>query len=229
MRALFLAIAIGLLGWNDTSAQTWEDAPTSRHFKSVVKIMGNNGVSGSGTVVKKIAPSKDHEGFYLGLILTASHCVDNMSVLFEIEFYNGAKTAKNRPVKDLPISTDADNDLAVIRALIPNDVPITPLSSSAPKCGDNVVLSGYGAGDVRHWKAKFGGKKLYGGGYIILSWAIQGDSGGPVVYDGKVIGVICYGSGLRKFEGTSRMIVCPVYASNVSRIKEYIDEYKEKM
>ena len=27
----------------------------------------------------------------MGLILTASHCVDNMSVLFEIEFYNGAK------------------------------------------------------------------------------------------------------------------------------------------
>jgi len=229
MRGLFLALVIGLLGWNDAAAQVWESIPVPDHSKSVVKIIGNNGVSGSGTVIKKLQDSGKHKGFYLGLILTASHCVDNMGVLFEVKFYNNAVTNNCRPTKDLPITTDPDNDLAILRALIPNDVPVTELSSATPKCNDEVLLSGYGAGKVRHWAAKYGGKKLSSGGHIIFSWAIQGDSGGPVIYDGKVIGVICYGSGLKRFKETRRMIVGPVYASNVSRIKEYVDGYTEEV
>ena len=227
MRGLILGLVIGLVVWTDVTAQEWQNIPNAPHHKSVVKIIGSDGAAGSGTVVKKLFDSPDHKGYYIGLILTASHCLDDLSILFEVHFYNGAKTGKNRPIKDLPINVDSDNDLAVIRALIPDDVPVTELSSATPNCNDKVMMSGYGAGNVRHWAAKYGGKKLNSGGHIIFSWAIQGDSGGPVIYDGKVIGVICYGSGLRRFKDTRRMIVGPIYASNVDRIKEFVDGYTE--
>jgi len=227
MRGLILALVIGLSGWTNVVAQEWQNIPDASHRKSVVKILGENGVCGSGTVIKKIKDSQSHPDFYLGLILTASHCVDDLSILFEVEFFDGSKTGKNLPIKDLPIEVDPDNDLAIIRALIPNKVPVAEMSTEKVKCNEKVLLSGYGAGKVRHWAAKYGGKKLATGGHIIFSWAIQGDSGGPVVHNGKVIGVICYGSGLRKFKNSQRMIVCPVYASNVARIKDFVEGYSE--
>lgn len=229
MRGLLLAIAIGFtLGWIDVStAQNWDCVPHPDHEKSVVKITGSNGVSGSGVVVKKIKDSKNSEGYYLGLVLTASHCVDGMNIMFEVEFFNGKKTKNNKPVKDLPITFDPDNDLAIIRALIPNDVVPTPMSTEKPECGDQILMSGYGAGSVRHWRGIYGGSKVMSGGHIVFSWAIQGDSGGPVIYKGKVIGVICYGSGLNKYKDTQRMIVAPVNSSSSSRIKSYVDNYSE--
>jgi len=227
MRATILALLIGCLGWIDTSAQEWKNIPDAPHRKSVVKLKGSNMVEGSGVVIKKIKDSDQHEGYYLGLILTASHCVEDLSVRFEVEFFNGAKTLRNRPVKDLPNDIDPDNDIAVIRALIPKEVTVTPLSTESLKCNDKVILSGYGAGKVRHWEAKYGGRKLLSQGHLIFSWGIQGDSGGPVVHNGKVVGIICYGSGIRQLN-SGRIVICPVHASNVSRIKSYIDGYKEE-
>jgi hypothetical protein len=226
MRAKVLALIIGCFGWIDVTAQEWKTVPDAEHRKSVVHLKGSNMVEGSGVVIKKIKDSDQHEGFYLGLILTASHCVEDLSVFFDVKFYDGTKTVKNRPVKDLAHNIDYDNDIAIIRALIPNNVTVTPLSLESPKCNDVVILSGYGAGEVRHWSAKYGGKKLMSEGHVIFSWGIQGDSGGPVVYKGKVIGVICYGSGIRKLN-SGRIVISPINASNVSRIKDYVDGYKE--
>lgn len=229
MRCLILGLAIGLFGWIDCcTAQEWTNIPDAPHAKSVVKITGNNGVSGSGTVVKKIKDSESNPDYYLGLILTASHCVDGMDILFEVEFYNGAKTNKAKPVRDLNIFFDPDNDLAVVRALIPKSVPVLKCESVKPGIGDEILMSGYGRGQVRHWKGMYGGMKYATGGHIVFSWAVQGDSGGPIIHDGKLIGVICYGSGIGKYKDTPRMVVAPVSASNVGRILEYIKEYSEQ-
>ena len=59
---------------------------------------------------------------------------------------------------------------------------------------------------------------------MVFSWAIQGDSGGPIIYKGKVVGVICFGMGIKKYEDTQRFIVGPIYGSNVERIQQSIVE-----
>jgi len=226
MRALFLAIAIGLVGWIDVSVgQQWDTIPHPDYESSVVKIKGSDGLQGSGVVVKKVKVSNS-KGYYIGLILTASHCVSDMSILFDVEFFDGSKTLKNTVVRDLPIYADPDNDLAIIRALIPSDVVPVEISSINPDCGDEIMMSGYGTGSVRHWRAIYGGTKMKSGGHILFSWAIQGDSGGPVIHEGKVVGVICYGCGLKKYEDTKRMIVSPVNASNSLRIRDFVDSYE---
>ena len=62
------------------------------------------------------------------------------------------------------------------------------------------------------------------GGHIVFSWAIQGDSGGPIIYNGKVVGVICFGTGVKKYKDTNRVIVGPVYGSNVERVESHISK-----
>ncbi len=226
MRCLILALVLVIFGCKNLAAQTWDLVEQPPHAKSVVKIISSDSSGGSGAVVKKLADSKDYEGFYLGLIVTASHCVSSMEVTFHVVFFDGSITKNAIPVKDLEIRNDPGNDLAVIKALIPNSVPVTEISSASPKCDEEVLLSGYGAGEVRHWSAKYGGRNMMTLSHIIFSWAIQGDSGGPVVYNGKIVGVICYGDGIKRYKETKRMIVGPIYSSNILRIKEFIDEYK---
>lgn len=228
MRAgILVGLILGLVSWIDATAQEWHHVPDATHSKSVVKIVGTDGVEGSGTVVRRLKADCGNPNYYIGLILTAAHCVTGEGVLFEVEFYNKLKTKNNRCVQDNNILFAPDNDLAVIRALIPCDVPVVEMADSVPNCGDSVMMSGYGAGKVRHWHGLYGGKKLGSGGHIIFSWAIQGDSGGGVFHDGKLIGVICYGNGLKRFKDTQRLVVSPVNASNVARIKEYIDTYQD--
>ena len=128
-------------------------------------------------------------------------------------------------IKDLDNSSDKDNDLALLKALIPKNVKPIEIHTGNVPCGDEVILSGYGQGQVRHWSAKYGARKA-NDGHVIFSCAIQGDSGGPVVYKGKLIGVICYGHKVRYYKETQRLIVCPIFASNITRLKDFINDYK---
>ncbi len=113
----------------------------------------------------------------------------------------------------------------MLKGLIPIDIEPIEIHEGDVDCGSELILSGYGQGSVRHWKAQYGAEKT-NDGHIIFSWAIQGDSGGPIVYNGKLIGVICYGNRITFYEGTRRLIVCPIYASNISRLRDFINEYK---
>ena len=42
-------------------------------------------------------------------------------------------------------------------------------------------------------------------------------------YDGKVVGIICFGMGIKEYEDSQRMIVAPVYGTNVERVQNSID------
>jgi len=216
-KLLNVFVVVCLFSFNSILAQEWESTEPADYHSSIVKISGD-GYAGSGTVIEFIEASKKHEGFYWGYILTASHVVYDTATLFKVEFQNGAITINNTVVSKSKIGNGFD-DIALIRALIPNNVKPIEISEEPIPINEEVELCGYGAGNFRHWKAKYAGSVYRDGGHIVFSWAIQGDSGGPIIYQGKVIGVICFGTGIKKYEDSQRMIVGPIYGTDVGKLK----------
>jgi len=205
------------------SAQNWPESPKQDYHASIVECLSPSG-RGSGTVVKFIKDSKDHPDYYIGLILTAAHVIGSDEDLFSISFNSGKTTIKNSVVVKNSRTIDRYNDVGLIRALIPDEVKPIEVSSEQPKIGDTVELAGYGAGAMRHWNAVYGGSILNNDGFIVLSWAIQGDSGGPIIYNGKVIGVICFGSAVARYS-SRRLLISPIHCSSAGRAAQFIKAY----
>ena len=221
IKKVFTTLAFCLLFTSLVSAQNWDASEPASYHSSVVKVTGD-GYSGSGTVIKFIKDSDKHEGYYVGWVLTASHVVRSKDTIFRVHFKNGQITKNGTVVLKKPESADSFNDLAIIRALIPDDVIPMEISTEDIPMGAEVELCGYATGELRHWNAEYAGECMNHDGHIVFTWGIQGDSGGPIIYKGKVVGVICFGQGVEKYKDTNRVIVCPVYGSNVGRIKDYI-------
>ena len=220
VRKIFLTLAFCFIGSISVFAQNWDASDEASYHSSIVKISGD-GYSGSGTVIKFIEDSSKYEGYYYGWILTASHVINSTQTNFTVFFNNGDVTSNGRVVIKKNDS-DSFNDLGIIRALIPKDIEPMEISTEDVPAGEKVELCGFGTGQFRHWNAKYGGEGMDNGGHIIFSWAIQGDSGGPIIYNGKVVGVICFGTGIKKYKETNRVIVGPIYGSNVERIESLI-------
>ena len=223
MRAI-LSLACIFFCFNNVHAQIWTESEPQDYHNSIVKIVSHR-VSGSGTVIKFVEDSEAHPEYYIGLILTASHVIRGDADLFEIRFKSGKKTLYNRVVLKNPTGTDRFNDLGLIRALIPDEVKPIPLSSEKPTIGGELEIGGWGRGKLRHWDAKCGGTLLNNDGIIIFSWAVQGDSGGPILLDGKVVGVVCYGSAVGWHTEPRRLIVGPIYGSSVNRVTKFINSF----
>jgi len=220
VRKIFLTFAFCLLGVSSIFAQTWEPSEEASYHSSIVKISGD-GYSGSGTVIKFIEDSEQYEGYYYGWILTASHVINSTQTNFTVFFNNGDVTSNARVVIKKN-DNDSFNDLGIIRALIPKDIKPMEISTEGVPAGEKIELCGFGTGQFRHWSAKYCGEAMGNGGHIVFSWAIQGDSGGPIIYNGKVVGVICFGTGIKKYKETERVIVGPIYGSNVERVESLI-------
>ncbi len=216
-KLLKVFVVVCLFSLNSVLAQEWQSTEPADYHSSIVNISGD-GYSGSGTVIEFLEKSDKYEGYYWGYILTASHVVRSTETLFKVKFQNGIVTINNTVVSKSEIESGFD-DIALIRALIPDDVTPMEISKDPIPINEEVELCGFGTGSFRHWKAKYAGSLYQDGGHIIFSWAIQGDSGGPIIYNGKVVGVICFGMGIKKYKDTRRMIVGPVYGSNVGKLK----------
>ena len=219
VKKFFLTLCCCLFSASLLSAQSWEASEEASYHSSIVKISGD-GYSGSGTVIKFIEDS-EKEGYYIGWILTASHVINTKDTIFEIFFNDGRKTENGTVIIKRAIS-DGFDDLAIVKALIPDDIIPMEISTEDVDIEENVELCGFGSVDFRHWIAKYGGKAMGNGGHIIFSWAIQGDSGGPIIHNGKVVGVICFGTGIKRYKDTGRVIVGPIYGSNIERIAQSI-------
>ncbi len=185
---------------------------------------------GSGSVVRFLRFTDKYPDYYVALILTASHVVSDPNMEIKIRFNSGEITTGGEVVKKMPYGRDGFNDLCVIRALVPKSIkPLEMYDGAEIDYNTEVELAGFGHKDgFRHWNAPYAGDIYKSDGHVIFTWGIQGDSGGPVFLDGKVIGVICHGAGLDKHSDTRRLVVGPVFSSNVGRVKKFILEYEEE-
>ncbi len=220
--AIVLVLMINTFVMAQSHEAYWKSSVESKYHQSIVKITGD-GYGGSGTVVKRIKDAEE-EGYYIGWILTASHVIKSEDTLFRIYFKNGAITKGGTVVVNSDFSRNQWCDYGLIRAIIPNNVEPMEISVEEVPTGAEVEMCGYGRGSLKHWMGTYAGDKADGDGHIVWAFAVQGDSGGPIIYEGKVIGVICFGTGVDRFEETRRYVVTPVYGTCVSRIKKLLEE-----
>ena len=202
-----------------SNAQHWDMTEQQSYHNSVVQVQGG-GIAGSGTVVKFIRDDGDN---YIGLVLTASHCIRSANTEMTILFKNGKSSTGGKVVHNSKFQFDRFNDIALIEAVIPDEVPVMEVSNEPIKYGDKVEMAGYATGKLRHWNAVYGGLTINGKGHIVYSWAIQGDSGGPIIYKGKVVGVICFGNAVAKYN--ERYIVSPINGTSVIKIQNDLKKY----
>lgn len=171
MKALILSVAIVLLFATNLLAQMWAVQ---------VQDTGTGG-QGSGTVIAVHDEVRD--GWRYGLVATASHVVENSSGI-RVVFENG-KSASRCSV----VERDRNNDIALVRCLVPEEVKAVKISDVAAKEGDKISYVGRG-------RRRFSGE-VSALAFEDEIWAdvtfVPGDSGGSVLLDGKMIGVISGG------------------------------------
>jgi hypothetical protein len=231
---VFFLLSVSSLGYS----QTWEKTEPSELHNSVVKIevLNSSGTcisQGTGTVIRKVKDHTDSK-YYLGYIITAAHVVTDSSDLplfssnIRLVFRSG-KSTKNASVKKIhpEYSKVPTQDCAVVYGLIPSDIKPIEISDEDLKPGDKVEFVGYGAGDFRHFSAVFSGTSANEGPQIYFTWSVQGDSGGPIFRNGKIVGVI-YGGDIwikEKYlgsEGYTVLITSPSKSASLKSIRDFV-------
>lgn len=135
-----------------------------------------------GTVIDRTAES--------ATVLTVAHLADGGRGQFWVGYPDG------RQVNAQLVGLDRAHDLAVLRAPQPGGVAVMPIADvgEIPTTGDTVEFIGHGGGRLRHMLVTVRG-------YAVDTEAgdlsqlvadfqpISGDSGGPFVFKGKLVGV----------------------------------------
>ena len=156
-------------------------ASTAGVTDAVVRVYAGDG-AGCGTLIYA------HDG--RGLVLTAAHVVQRGGSP-QTQWADGETSAATVVAASRPL------DIALLAVSAPTSATTIPLAGSDqwPPQGETVELIGYGGGNLRHWQAKVNGYVMTEGTgkYQTLSLntrTIGGDSGGAIVYRGRLVGVI---------------------------------------
>ena len=171
MKTFILSVAIVLMVASNVFSQMW----------AVVVRDTTTGGQGSGTVVAVHDEVKD--GWRFGIIATASHVAES-STGIQIVFENGRSSSKCSVIE-----RDRQNDIALVRCLVPENVRAVSISDVDAKEGDTISYVGRG-------RRKFNGE-VSSLAFPDEIWVdvvfVPGDSGGSVLLNGKLVGVISGG------------------------------------
>jgi S1-C subfamily serine protease len=208
--SLFVPHAVAQVG---KDSGLWEFVKCDPCVESaVVVVRGNsNGGTGTGCIVAA------NEG---PAILTAAHIADgNQS--FTVSFHDGTAT-NNATLRGI----DQEADVAVLNCQTPGGCSVLEVADEVNE-GDEVNVCGFGGGGpLRCFKAKVAG--VGEKSQVLFSYAIPGDSGGPVVNAaGKVCGVVSGGSvwckkKLKNVYGHATSITAPVRAGACSAVRRLL-------
>lgn len=177
MRRYFIAFLLLAFGYLPALAQ--EAAALRAGVVKVTSSVEGKRRTGSGFVVKVDGA--------IAYIVTAAHVIEGDHNP-QVEFF----TRQNAPVAAQVIKQDLGIDLAVLKVDAAGKPMIMALEkTAAPATGDEVIAIGFpqGGGEWLVSKADLAGRD---GPYWILSGAAidEGNSGGPLIKGGKVIGVV---------------------------------------
>lgn len=192
----FLALLLLLVLCSQSVAQMWS-----------VEVFDGNAM-GMGTVIS--VDDKDiEEGWRYALVATADHVVDS-STGIKIKFENG-RSSSNCTV----LGRNKRADIALIWCKVPSD--IVPL-----EVGEESIIEGDMINFVGRFRRKFSGRAspLV---FPDVAWSdvvvIPGDSGGSVILNGKLVGVI---SGGMQWAPNPPQRTWPCRSSNLAALIELV-------
>ena len=181
---LFVLIALFILMWYNVSSTS--EVGTLRLKSGVVKIYTKGKITGSGFIIKH---NKD-----LIYILTAYHVVENDDAPF-VEFftYDGGRT--HQKIAAQRICFDRDSDIALLKVSNQDNMPppeklyVYKFYSCRLKEQNQIQIIGVPA-DIDSWTISDGQIIQVGSDVIFTGFFQQGNSGGPLVKDDDVVGIV---------------------------------------
>jgi putative serine protease PepD len=196
MKRIFASLALALAMLVPASAA---DTPIPQAVRVVVQDTDNSFSAGSGTLVRG------------DLVVTNWHVVKDQAK-------NGTVTVKfpDGIICDAEVvKTDRAWDLAAVRI---EKVDVAPLPlGDRPAAGDVITVGGYGSGDYKStsgelWAYVSPGRDLAFDVMEVKAVVRNGDSGGGMVMDGKLVGVLfgCDGKA--------------TYGSCVSQVRKFLED-----
>ena len=189
----------------------WEFVEPAGVEQAVVIVRGDqDGGTGTGCVIAdEPRPS----------ILTAAHIANGNST-FTVSWPDGVKRGASLRAKD------DGADVAVLNCVTPEGCSVLEVAEDVAE-GDECKVCGFGGGQaLRCFKSKVAAVGEQSS--ILFSYAIPGDSGGPVVNAaGKVCGVVSGGSvwakkKVKTVAGTVHSVTAPIRCGSVAAIKRLL-------
>lgn len=156
----------------------WSWTPKKKYHAAVCTVQ-NGRSQGTGALIWRNSDST------LGVVATAAHVLSRGSGT--IVWQSGKRSACEVVAAD----DEADGSLLLVRG-IPSGMPVIPVSRETPPSGAFVEHCGFGGpGDnLRHFWAKWRGPAPSGlRRQLTNCYLLNGDSGGPVIYKGKLVGM----------------------------------------
>jgi hypothetical protein len=202
IKSLVLFVFIYLSLFLFAYSEDWDLIPCVDQHKSIVSLRAElrPGVYGycSGVVIQKTTEKHpEYPGFVLGKVLTCDHLLlDQPNKTIFIKFWSG------RQSKGKILKRDSESDFMLISAWVDENCEEIPVSEKVPEAKDLCVLIGMGGvfdngqfqppmpENLRIFSGEIVGpsQKLF-----LDTKVIEGDSGGPILLNGKVIGIISGG------------------------------------
>ena len=129
-----------------------------------------------------------------GHILTAQHVVSGHSDAVIVGRTDDRKFMINAKV------VGAQGDVALLKAQIPSDAVFVPPGDALPHKGSKVTVLGFGEDTVLD-EGTYTVKRIKDNGISLVEMVRNGDSGAPVIWNGKVVGVLSSGTAVRTAQG----------------------------
>lgn len=172
-------------------------------------------ISAGGGSAVAVHSTEDHL-----FLVTAAHVIDEQAKLQVID-------PKGITHNALLVIVKESSDLAVLMIKKTDNIKILSVYEDVPTGGMEVECLGWGPNlqdKIRHWTVKTCVGTGERTGTFIDGPFIHGDSGGAVLHDGKLMGIIL--SGQSTYMGSLGTLVGPGKACSLSGLKLVVDQAK---
>ena len=201
---LFLAACLAAAPASSRGSSVNRPSSRSTIADAIVLVDGGD-VMGSGTLIG----SDGH----IGVVLTAAHVVKRSRTVPVVWPIGHCALGE-------VLAVDSHSDLAAILVAPPLGAAAIELANAAelPSPGEQVELAGYGGGALRRWTARVHGyKRIHRqhGPWIVTDAGLPviGDSGGPILYRQRLVGVIS--RGIRPVHAGPGVLTCGPQAGGI--------------
>lgn len=174
----------------------------------------------SGVIIKQDkdnkCPDPNFSNYIYTQVLTCAH-INNTDAKLLVKTMNNV-TSNASIIK---IGNEVDLDLMLLSCYIPEMISIE--IGELPLTGEEVTIVGLGGQSVNIVKEKirvFNVKKVGPKETLILDgFVIPGDSGGPIIYKEKVVGIV---SGGYNWYQDKQKYTWPIISASTTKIKEFL-------